>query len=437
MQSTQFSLRWARSFAFVLISALASLPLVQTAAQAPKKPTPPKIDKQILIFPESVVLEQWAHTLKLVNAPQHLMLLNPGQCIRVGIIATGDGRDSLLEKTQLSFRVEFAGHTDSFPLAPLAGVKQVKPEGGDFVTAALASANIQNPIPTMASLGASADHWCVPDDAQDSIATIEAEIETPSDNEKLARAKIQIESFEAGSKRTFKDAEEVSQFLMSYHWQPNPARLYPALQIFAADTKWRTQTGAIENNAASFGAALKANPVAAKDFMTRVATQNELTRTIGLLVLFEAGYDINPLLKTMSEKHQQMFAQGSGLPDPYDFTHVEDIGTRLDMLWGKFMMTGDFVPMQQITAALKWHSDWDAFEKMIKTPNHSTVWTPSIGRAVGYGAAGWSLSSFQRNDPLATDYIEYMISSPDTPPEIKAELKGLSSNPAFKESSQK
>jgi hypothetical protein len=51
--------------------------------------------------------------------------------------------------------------------------------------------------------------------------------------------------------------------------------------------------------------------------------------------------------------------------------------------------------------------------------------------------AGWSLGSFQRTDPLAADYVEFMIASPDTPQNIKSELTGLSTNPAFKQEDKK
>jgi len=47
-------------------------------------------------------------------------------------------------------------------------------------------------------------------------------------------------------------------------------------------------------------------------------------------------------------------------------------------------------------------------------------------------AAGWSLGSFQRNDPLAADYIEYLLASPEVSAGVKTELTGLSTNPAFK-----
>ncbi|MGO8756896.1 MAG: hypothetical protein ACLQG3_02115 [Terracidiphilus sp.] len=430
--------KWIAAGVALLCAAVsAASQQAQTWSESRHKPIPVKIEKQIMIFPESVVLEQWPHTPPIANPPQNLKLLNPGQCVRIGIVVTGDDRDAVLEKTQLSFRVEFAGQAQDHPLAPLASIKRMKPQGEDMINAALLYAGVPLPDMASASLAASAANWCVPDDAQDGSATIDAEAETPGGHKKFTSATIQIESFDTGSKRTFKDGDELEKYMMGYHYQPNPARLFPLLQYFAADTKYRAQTGSLETTAALIGAALKADPAAAKDFMTRAASQTGFTRAFGLLVLLGAGYDIDPALKTMSEEDRQKFANHPVLPDPFDFSHVEDIGTRLDMLWSIFMTTGHLAPVQKISTALAWRPDWEDFDKARKSSNPPKEWTPAIGGAVGYGAAGWSLGSFQRTDPLAADYIEYLIASPDTSEAVKTELKGLATNPAFRQEDKK
>jgi hypothetical protein len=48
-------------------------------------------------------------------------------------------------------------------------------------------------------------------------------------------------------------------------------------------------------------------------------------------------------------------------------------------------------------------------------------------------AAGWSLTSFKRTDPLIADYLQAIAADPATSTAIKAELKGLDTNPAFRE----
>jgi hypothetical protein len=404
----------------------------QPAANPPEKHAPAKIDQHLLLFPESVVSEQWTHTLNLVNPPQNLKLLNPGQCIRIGVVATGDGRDSFLEKTQISFRVQFAGQMQDHALAPLSAIKQIKPEGGDFVTQALAAANVDNPLKTMASLGAAKDNWCVPADAKDGTAAIEAEIKTPSGLQKLAPATIPIESFETGSKWTFKSPEEFEQLMMGYHYQPFPAHLYAAVKLFAADPKLHEHPENLLSFAATIGAALKTNPDAAKDFIARLTNENSFpVRAIGMVALQVGGYDIGPVRNAMSEDDKKLFGNPE-FPDPYDFSHPEDVAKRFDMLWGMFATTGEFSPIQKIATALAWRGDWEDFDKARKSANPPHEWTPAIGRAVAYGAAGWSLSSFQQTDPLAADYIEDMIASPDTPDLVKSELKILQTDPAFR-----
>src|SRR5208283_4797071 len=140
---------------------------------------------------------------------------------------------------------------------------------------------------------------------------------------------------------------------------------------------------------------------------------------------------VDPALKAMSDEDRQKFARYPNLPDPNEMSADGENATRLDMLWGEFMATGQFAPIQKIASTLAWRSDWEAFDKLRNTPNHPTDWTPSIAQAVTYGAAGWALGSFQRSDPLAADYIEFMLASPDTPPDVKSELIGLSTNPVF------
>ena len=145
--------QFARTAALLCLAVLATPVSAQWVAGQPHKPTPVKIDKQIMIFPESVVLEQWPHTPKFANPPQNLKLLNPGQCIRVGVIATGDDRDDYLGKTQLSFRAELGGQAQDHPMALLAAIKEMKPEGEDMINAALTYAGIPNPGIATASLG--------------------------------------------------------------------------------------------------------------------------------------------------------------------------------------------------------------------------------------------------------------------------------------------
>ncbi len=407
----------------------------QDANNAPQRASSPKIGPDIVVLAESVVQTQWTNTLSLVNAPQNISLLNPGQCIRVGIYSNGEKRDEYLKDLRLSFRVSFSGHIDLHAAAPLSDFKQIKPEGGDFVNGALGAAGIKPPevTRTFASLGASAAHWCAPIKATDGTATVEAEVETPDGHQTLNPSVIQIESFETGSKKSFRDAQELGAFLQTYYRQPNSARLLPALQFMIADQIQDSSQGKAEILAAFLSAATRSDPIVAKDFQTRIAAQDPLTRAFGLLVLRSAGYDMDGILQTLSTEDRQKFLSLPALQDPFDQTPTQELFTHLDMLWAVYGATGQFKPVKTVASALGWKADYEDFAKLRDTPNHSTDLTPSIVRGVVYTAAGWSLSTFQRNDPLVADYIEYLLASPDTSQSVKSELAGLSSNPAFKQ----
>ncbi|MDR3736875.1 MAG: hypothetical protein P4L10_15245 [Acidobacteriaceae bacterium] len=419
----------------ILVLSLFALSSLAGWGQKPAKPTPAKIEDGVFLVGESVVTNQWSHTLGLVNPPQNVTLLNPGQCIRAAVIATGDDRDALLAKTQLAFHAQYRGHTEDFSLAAPESTKQIKPEGGDMVTAALAAGGIKNPMLSMASMGVSAGKWCAPADAIDGTATVSAEVTTPKGTQKLKKATVQIESFETGSKKTLKDEAEISYFTVTYYRQPEPARLLPALQFVVADETKNPHIGSpIMAAFTSFlSAALKEAPAGTvRDFQQRVANEQRFGRAVGLVALRSAGYDIQPVLKTWSEEERKKFESFSKGPDPFDMSPTRELPSHLDMMWAVFGATGDLEPVKKIASALNWRSDYDALQTLLKTSGITTI-TPSIMRGASYSAAGWSLGSFQRTDPLAADYIEFLIAAADTPELEKKELSGLDSNPAFKE----
>jgi hypothetical protein len=203
------------------------------------------------------------------------------------------------------------------------------------------------------------------------------------------------------------------------------------LQFMIADQTDRPRKGQVEILTAFLSAAINADPVAAKDFQMRVSVQPPLTRAMGLLVLRSAGYDISGVLNSLSTEERQKFASLPQLQDPFDLTPTEDLFQHLDMMWAVFGATGQFKPVQTVASALSWRNDYEDFDKLRKTPNHRSTLTPSIVRGVTYTAAGWSLLSFQKSDPLVADYIDYLLASADTPGPVKSELGKLWSNPAF------
>jgi hypothetical protein len=382
---------------------------------------------------EQVVLNQWPHTLKLVNAPQQISVVNPGECVRVGIFAPGKQGETSLTKTRLGFRVNFAGHEERYRAAPLAAIKEIRPGDENPVSAPSNSGDNTKSVAAYASLGASSARWCGPADAPDGTATIDAEADGPRGHTRLPAATIQVESFETGSKRAFKDAQELSSFSMAYYREPEPARLLPALRYFVSDSQISSNPGVAESIAAFLSAALRDNRVAASDFKARVAAEPPMTSAFGLVILRSAGYDISDAVKNLNADEQKKLNSIPPLADPFEIPMTKAAFTHLDTLWAVFGATGSFAPVSKIAGMLAWRPDYEAFSQLRnsgKKLSESDL-TPSTVRGLTYVAAGWSLSSFQANDPLVADYIDYMLASPDVAEPVKTELKGLQTNPVF------
>jgi hypothetical protein len=299
----------------------------QQAVYPPLKSSPAKIENQIILLDESVIQKQWTHTLDLVNAPNNLTLLNPGQCVRIGVVATADNRDNYLRQSKLSFNVRFAGHTESYGSAPMSHFKRIKPEGGDFVSGALAAGGIKAPdsIRTMASLGASASHWCVPADARDGVANLEVTIEAPGPTQVSVSSTAGIETFATGRQKKFNDAEEFGRFIQTYYHQPSPARLLPAIEFMVTEQSKQPRQGQAEIVGAFVSAALRADAAAAHDLLSRIGSEPALVRAFGLLALRSGGYDIDPILGGLPREEQAKFHSLPALEDPFDLRFCHEI----------------------------------------------------------------------------------------------------------------
>ena len=206
-------------------------------AGAQGKSEPARVEPRIMVIADQVVQEQWPATLELVNGPTEMTRVEPGQCVRFAVLATGDGPDALLRRMKFGFDLVFSDNTQTFASESAEVVKQIKPEGGDFVTQVLASAEIKNPVPTMVSLAASKARWCAPPDARDGQAKLRGKA-TTGDGKSLSfePRTIEVATFETARKNApFKDTGGVAGWILHYYAAPDPALLWPALRIMAGD----------------------------------------------------------------------------------------------------------------------------------------------------------------------------------------------------------
>jgi hypothetical protein len=417
-------------FSSGLLFLAAILPGANSAQQVIKNNlAPATVSPAPYILSDAVVTQQWPVTLPLVNAPETLTHLSPGQCIRVGVIASGKGHRELIRKVSIGFTAKYGAQEQSFPTQDPQGTKQMKPEGSDFVTSALAAGGIVAPDMSMASMAGSAGKWCVPGNAQSGNVEIAATVTVAGRVNKLRPTVVEVDSLVSLS-APFKSAEEASQWMQRYHFAPRPALLVPAAQILLPH---KNGLPFLQEFLVS---ALRQNPETASRLGPEL-TASDRVSMLFLLDLFNkanAHLDQPPVL---NDDDKQILAQAPALPNPFEMTPNRELFSKLDRLWGNFAATGSIEPIKVLSSALAWRTDYDAFVEMKKEGRTPTELTDSLVRALTYMSAGWSLGSFKRSDGLAADYIEAISASPDTPASIKKELAKLDTEPAFNRNNEK
>jgi len=393
-----------------------------------KKPVATKIFPDLFVLDSQVVEEQWRASLSLINAPSDLKQIESGQCVRFGVIASGDEKDRLLQSAKLRFEFSLTGASHTFAAELPETVKQVKPEGGDFVTEALAAAGVKNPMLSTASIAASKAKWCMPADAEIGTATIHATVET-SDGKSfsLNPRKIDVTTFDSSRKNVpFKDMSTFGPWLQHYHSAPDPAELLPGLRIVASDDEARL----MPNIMVFFVQALKLSPAAANDLLKALPNEDRPVRIYSIPLLLEPGYATDPLLTGFKEDEKTVI-NSVHLPDPFDLKPDRTLPSRMDMLWAYFFATGRVEPVKTVASMLAWRADYEKFVEIQKSGQKPTEATESIMRGVLYTAAGWSLNALSRNDGVVADYIDALRSSPETAADVKEELAHVHTNPAF------
>jgi hypothetical protein len=396
------------------------------------KSQPGHIETQILILHEQVVEEQWAATKSLVNAPADASRIEPGQCVRFGVVATGDDRDALLKRMQFAFEFRFLGKTETFSAEPAQAIKQIKPEGGDFVTQTLGVAGVNNPTLSLASLAASRARWCAPLDAADGTATVQGKATAPDGKAvSFKPRRIDVRTFETARKQPrFKDSHELGEWMMEYYAAPDPAELLPALRLVASDETARKAA----NSMVFFVSAFKASKPAAEEMMKKLPAEGPWVRRYAAAALKFGGYSVEPVVQALPQE-DQAFLSSLRQPDPFDMSGGLDLGARQDMLWDMFFATGSIQPVRTIASELAWNDDYRKFKKTIDEGRKPDL-DDSTFRAAAYSAAGWSLGALSVQAPLVSDYIEAIRAAPDTPSTVKEELGHLFDNPAFRRESK-
>jgi hypothetical protein len=397
----------------------------QPKAQTLKKMPPASLISEAYVLDDSVVTKQWPQTLPKVNAPSIVSDLSPGQCIRVAAMASGEDSATFFKQPQIGFTVHFAGHDTDLPPAPVVAFKQLKPEGSDFVQAALNAGGVKYEVPSSAAMVASPDKWCVPADAAAGKVKIDAVVINGEKRTSLKAVTLAVIAPESPGPFPFKDDTAVEAWSQTYYRHPQPEYLISVVKlIFSHDAS----ANILQQSVIS---AMKRDPAVVSRLGPQLATAEPQVQAMMVKLASEAGVEMK-IPFALSPMQKEFVEKLPNIPDAFHPVADIHIGEIQDMLWSMFTATGDRAPVDSIIGMLAWRSDYDAFMKMQAEHQKITEVTPSIAHAVAYGAAGWSLGSFQRTDPLVADYIAATLADAKTPESIKKELRELDTNPAFK-----
>jgi len=403
--------------AAVLLSPSHNLLAQESSAPAQKQRPAALLQQPFLVF-DSVVTEQWPAMPPSVSFPTEPTVLNPGQCVRVGVAATGTGFEHFLDGVRIHAVITSGGKHEEFELQPSIATKLVRPDGANFVDDALAAGGLKNPLAVTGVLAVSAAKWCVPLDARDGSATFSADVDLHSKHFALKTQTVRVESLATAAAASFANKEQLGDWTMSYDSHPEPGRLLAAVRFFGAQDQ--PDLNGIQFLISAFGH----DPAVASQFGPAISQFDKRTRLLAVAIATKANVAlVHPPILNRDEQDLVKAMQDSA--DPYNISSSPQPWQNLDLLWAEFLATGNKKPVAAIAQTLAWKSDFDAFLTMQKEGKKPTELTPQLAHALTYRAAQWSLGSFYNNDPIAADYIRALRDDPSTPQAVRDGLRDL------------
>ena len=191
---------------------------------------------------------------------------------------------------------------------------------------------------------------------------------------------------------------------------------------------------------AFFAFTFKASPAARAAAVEAYPTLDPEIQPALLWVLRLGGYDLSQLLPTLSREALATFNAVEALPDPrllpqfqdpVNLQAVRDIGNVMDQCWAGWMATGDRSYLRALVGLLEGAADYEAFKAWQNERGGAKGLNARVVRGLAYQIAGWSISSFQRTDPLVADWLHYWQNEPAVPAAVRREIAALPTNPAF------
>lgn len=379
-----------------------------------------------------------------VNAPGFVEALAPGQRIGLGVISKGDDRDRLLEGRALQATITLP--SGSVTLTPKAtSIRHIKAEGADMVLSVLKAGGISGPtekeLDQATSLVSMIDFdlpWEAPPVEKEVVVTIKLELTggvAPAPI--LKPITIKVRPWSAWWADSQPQTPDLSAFMKGFHNRPEPGKLLPML-------KAAVRQKALDSHAVYgfFAAAFRAQPSARDAELASLSHLEPLDQWAFLMMLRLGGVDVSAASKALAADVQKSLQDAVPLADPPELFTFEDpvdpqrlmgLGVPMDQRWGGWMATGDPNYLHGLVSQLAYAPFLPDLDNLLKTKAGAAGLNAKVARGLAYRTAGWSLASFQREDPQVADWIAFWEKDPAQPEIVRSQLGTLATNPAFRQ----
>ena len=95
------------------------------------------------------------------------------------------------------------------------------------------------------------------------------------------------------------------------------------------------------------------------------------------------------------------------------------------------MATGDPSYLRALVGLLDGAADFPTYQSWVRAKGGVKGLNAQVARGLAYQIAGWSIGSFQRTDPHASDWLLFWQHDAAFPSGLRKEIASLAANPAF------
>jgi len=393
------------------------------------------------------VTAEWAGQIPptgRVNAPEFLTTLYPGEKVALACLAEGPDRDKLLSGVRICVRLSSSktGVVELRDLKP-AAIRQIKAEGADMAMLVLNAGGIAQKdrseieeATSLVTLAVFQTDWTPPDAGQAEEMQITATISGAPTTTTIEPATIKIRPTADWLKDALPSKEEMGKYLNRYHEDMSPGRLLLLLKAAAnyGDLNVPSVYG-------FFATTYQQNLTARNAAVAVFPSLDEPTQKALMFVLRLGGQDVLALLPQC--RPENVAALNKAVPplgDPRSLPHFKDpvspdavrgIGEIMDRCWSGWMATGDPSYLRALVGLLDGAEDFPSLQSWVKAKGGVKGLNAQVARGLAYQIAGWSVGSFQRTDPLISDWLLFWEHDPAFPPGLRKEIASLAGNPAF------